>query len=224
MSLDINKTKLPDPNSSETIRYYQYANFILDELTYIKSAFDLYIHIYNKRTKPEELGILNISPAFWGMTTNALLNSSIIKLCKLYDSDNKAITINKFINYVSSNKHKIFNKDDISEIEKLITNDSDLLKTKKTYILKLKELRDKNLAHNDIKLFQTESNIWKEIDLKIEDFHMLMNICGDVINNYASFSDKTQHMIQATNYLDVERTLNFIRRSKLIAYKDSLKA
>lgn len=220
MAFDIKNTKLPNPDSTETEKYYQYLNFIFDELTYIKSAFELYIHVYNKRTTVEDLAILNISPAFWGMVTDALLNNSVIKLCKLYDSNTDTITISKFIKFISSNATKIFNAKNIYEITTLISNDTDLIQTKAGFILKLKELRDKSLAHNDKKLFQINSSIWSKVDLKIGDIRMLIDTCADIVNNYVHFSDETFQVIEFMNSKDIDKTLDIIKKYKLEPFQD----
>lgn len=71
-------------------KYNLYKEFLLNELMYIDSMFELYIYLKNQHVN--RLGILNISPAFFGLTENALLESASIRLSRLYDIDKNCHT------------------------------------------------------------------------------------------------------------------------------------
>lgn len=91
-------------------RYHKYKEFLLNELMYIDSMFELYIYLKNQHV--DRLDILNISPAFFGLTENALLESWSIRLSRLYNSNKKTVTIKKFLNFVDQNRDVIFKEDD----------------------------------------------------------------------------------------------------------------
>lgn len=95
-------------------KYYKYQEFLLDELTFIDSMFDLYIFLYNQHVT--RVDVLNIAPAFFRLTENALLENASIRLSRLYDSNKNTITIRKFINYIEQNKKMIFEEESHSKV------------------------------------------------------------------------------------------------------------
>lgn len=121
-------------------KYDKFKAFLLNELMYIDSMFDL--HIYLKNQHVGRVEVLNISPAFFGLAENALLECAAIRLCKLYDSDTKAVTVVKFLNYVEQNLRSIFSEEYHKEIREKVQADRVQLKRYQCKFNLLKKIRD----------------------------------------------------------------------------------
>lgn len=195
-------------------KYEGYKEFLLNELMYIDSMFDL--HIYLKNQHVDRVDVLNISSAFFGLTENALLECATIRLCRLYDSDTKTITIKKFICFVEQNVRSIFQDKYHKEIAKKVQEDRIELEKYKDKIEILKRIRDTSLAHNDICKLQDKYDMWDGSGIVIGDIHTLIQYGADVINHYTHYSEDTCHSIKAVNKLDVQSTLNILENSDYI--------
>lgn len=192
-------------------RYYKYKEFLLNELMYIDSMFELYIYLKNQHV--DRLDILNISPAFFGLTENALLESWSIRLSRLYDINKKTVTIKKFLNFVDQNRDVIFKEDDQEMVFSKIQEDQEKLKEFNEKILSLKEIRDTGLAHNDYCKLEDDFDMWAGKNIVIGDVRALIVFGADVINHYSRYSDNTAHSIQATNKLDVKIMLSRLEKN-----------
>ena len=193
-------------------KYYKYKEFLLDELMYIDSMFELYIYLKNQHV--DRLAILNISPAFFGLTENALLESSAIRLSRLYDSDRKTVTIKKFLNFVEQNRKEIFKEEDQDAVVSKIREDQEKYEGFNEKILSLKEIRDTGLAHNDYCKLEDNFDMWAGKNIVIGDIRALIVFGAEVINHYSRYSDNTAHSIQATNKLDVEIMLRTLEKNR----------
>lgn len=178
----------------------------------VDSMFDLYIYLYNQ--KVERIDVLNIAPAFFGLTIHALLENATIRLCRLYDSDKNTITITKYINYVEQNTKAIFDEKHYKEIYKIVQESKKKIESFSKEISELKSMRDTALAHNDPCKLTINFDMWSDKDIHIADIHNLIEYGATVVNNFCHFSDSTVHSISATNKLDVEGLLNILERYK----------
>jgi hypothetical protein len=192
-------------------RYQKYKEFLLDELTYIDSMFELYVFLKNQHI--DRLDILNTSPAFFRLTENALLESSSIRLSRVYDSNKKTVTIKKFLNFIKQNRKEIFKEDDQDAVDNKIQEDRDKFLGYEEKILGLKELRDTSLAHNDICNLKENFDMWEEKNITIGDIRALIKFGAEVINHFSFYSDDTAHSIKAANQLDVENVLRDLEKN-----------
>jgi hypothetical protein len=192
-------------------KYYTYKEFLLNELMHIDSMFELYIYLKNQHVS--RLDILNISPAFFGLTENALLESASIRLSRLYDSDKKTVTLKKFVNYVDQNRKMIFDENDQPAIIDNIVEDKKNFEGFNEKIKSLKEIRDTSLAHNDYCKLEDGFDVWVGKNIVIKDIRDLIAFGAELINNYSRYSCNTAHSINATNKLDVENVLRVLAKN-----------
>jgi hypothetical protein len=193
-------------------KYNSYKEFLLNELMYIDSMFELYIYLKNQHVS--RLDILNISPAFFGLTENALLESATIRLSRLYDSDKKTVTLKKFLNHVEQNRKLIFNENDQPVIIDQIRDDNKKFEDFSEKINSLKEVRDTSLAHNDYCKLEDGFDVWAGKNIVIRDIRALIAFGENLINNYSRYSSNTAHSIKATNKLDVEYMLRVLEKNR----------
>lgn len=189
-----------------------FTEFLFDELMYIDMILE--IHTFLKNQHVDKVDLLNIAPAFFGATENALLESGTIRLYKLFDSDNNAITVPKYLNYIEQNLKNIYGKDATNNIKKLLKEDRTLLDEYKQSISKLKVVRDKSLAHNDPKYSLKAKDIWADAGVTYGDIHKLIKISGEVVNHYYGYGNDKYRCITAVNRLDVERVISALERFK----------
>ncbi len=195
-------------------KYDNYKNFLMQELMHIDSMFDLYIYLKNQHV--DKVDILNISPAFFGLTENALLECAAIRLCKLYDIDSKTVTVAKFIRYVEQNLRLIYKGEYHNEIREIVQQDKVLLEKYQDKFKMLKTIRDTSLAHNDVCNLQQDYDMWAGRGIVIGDVHDLIQLGADVVNHYTHYSDSTYYLIKATNKFDIENTLCILEKSDYI--------
>lgn len=195
-------------------KYVGYKEFLLNELMYIDSMFDL--HIYLKNQHVDRVDVLNISPAFFGLTENALLECAAIRLCRLYDTDTNTITINRFINLVEQNVKSIFKKEYHKEIRDIVKKDKLEFQRYQDKIEMLKSIRDTSLAHNDKCKIQDNYDMWVGSGIVIGDIHTLIQLGIIVINHFTQYSENISHSINAVNKLDVEQILDILEDSDYI--------
>lgn len=137
-------------------------------LTYIDSCFELHEYLYS--AEKQYLAQMNIAPAFFQLSRSALIHTAIIDLSKFYDKDKRAaISLRKLLVTCKENKslfkkkyfednspllRNAFTDGNNIDMDKILQGFFDCLDGKDggklpEYVTKLKELRDKKLAHLD---------------------------------------------------------------------------
>lgn len=115
---------------------------------------------------------------FWGWTFDAHLNMAILCLCRSYDKHRDALSLNKFLEIIKSQPNRFsedINQDELEKDIKLISNDNPLIK-------KILSMRDKKIAHTDIKLSierEKEPNL-----LSFEEIQILIDRGFEIYNKY----------------------------------------
>lgn len=88
--------------------YKAYEEFLINEIETIENMFDLYIHLYNK-SWIDRIDELNIAPAFFGLSGYSIIGTSLIKLSKLLEFNEKTINIENTVIRLNKFKLQIFN-------------------------------------------------------------------------------------------------------------------
>ena len=198
--------------------YKAYEEFLINEIEIIENMFDLYIYLYNKRI--DKQNELNIAPAFFGLSGIALLETSLIKLCNLLESNENTINIEKYLDIIEQIKLDDFNND--IEIEESLRTHRYDLEEKKDKINKLKIIRDKHLAHNDKQIIKGTKDIYREANLLNGEIHELIYWVFDVINKYRIIKGEPSIAYEAINKYDVDYVLGAISEHIDKYYNDSM--
>ncbi|WKY49096.1 hypothetical protein Q5O24_07245 [Eubacteriaceae bacterium ES3] len=193
------------------IKYELYREFIRQELITIDSMFELFIYLKNQHSK--RLEVLNLSPAFFSLTENALYEGALIRLCRLYDYDDKTITFRKYLNYIEQNTKMLFNTEDREKVKIALNADKNQLDLFDCKLIEFKKIRDKLLAHNDMGKLK-EDDIFKGTGLVINDVRNLIQFGMDCVNHYSNYYDGQFFSIKATNNFDVDVILSILKKSK----------
>lgn len=175
--------------------FEDYINKLLDELMYVDSCFELYVHLYNLKTDERTLKSMNLAPGFFQVTMRSLLESSIITLAKLFsESDDRSIV--RFINYVEQNSKSI---GDANSLKELIAKHRTELDNNEEAIRYLYIWRNKSFAHYDKKYFYDSNQLSKDAPLLIIYIRELIKFGGKVVNDYQSESNGKYTSIAALN-------------------------
>ena len=155
---------------------------------------------------------LNVAPAFFGLTIKALLENSVLRLAKLYDSSNGSATISAFLDFIEQNVNAVFENDNFIRIKKDIIKDRENLKSQSERLLKLRVIRDRVLAHNDKKFVHSLKDVFIEQNFIIRDIRELISLGADIVNNYSVYFSGKYVNIYAGNKLDVENVLEILQK------------
>lgn len=182
------------------------------------------IYHYSK-IKPD---FYNISPFFFESAQIAHFDCSLWNLILLFDpytKKNKPLTIEKFLNFIEQN-HEVFGSN-ISQdkLKKEIELDRKLLLCKSRVLNKLKELRDKRLAHLDTKYAGNYNQIIKKFSIHINEMEELFSLAGKIINHYSNYFDKKTYIFDMKKYVDmaVKDLIIYIEKGKKGFEEDAAK-
>lgn len=153
-----------------------YIEFLSRELFIAKSMYELYIVLYGATA--QYLDAMNIAPGFFQAATEAFLENSALRMCKIYDKNTAALTINKLLNTLQSD-HEV-NELFHDRIKDALPSCREKLVGIQSFLPQLYALRDSSLAHNDTKFCFVDA--FSVVGLNIEDYHQLI-ITGEEILN-----------------------------------------
>lgn len=188
--------------------FLKYEEFILDEIFTIDTMFDIYVYLNNKRM--DKLDELNIAPAFFNVSGIAMLDTSMAKLSKLYDTDKNTVTIFKYLNIIEQQTKIIFSDECTAVVATAISKHKLELERLSEQHEKLKSIRDLHLAHNDKKIIRDSLDIWEVAGLSIGDIHGLINWIADVVNTYRTIRGDSYVSLGAINKSDIENVIDAI--------------
>ena len=180
----------------------KYEQFLIDEITYVDCMFDLYVYIYNK--KIDKLEELNMAPGFFRLVLMAFRDNSIMRLSKLLELDNNSINIRKYLNIIEQEKEEIYGITELKEVTKNIALHNQELIIKNDDLNKLRKIRDKSLAHNDLHYIRNSSDIWKDVDLKICEINELNKWVFELINTYKVLRGEPSTVLELIDKYDVD--------------------
>lgn len=155
-------------------RYQKIIKWLIDELYFASELFIGYKAIYNKQFS--DLDLLNWTPGFFKITMYSYLNLSALMLYRMYDAT-ETISLNKMISILEQNY--IAFRLCPEESKRAIVESKRLFGTQQDSVLHLKTLRDKTLAHNDMKMLTTD--VWIDEGLTIGDYQSLINTAQEIL-------------------------------------------
>lgn len=148
---------------------------LVDELYTIHELFKAYEALYNKQAS--DVDVLNMAPGFFQLTIYSFIHWFAMMLSRMYDNDTNSNSLSNLINSISSNPHFISMgnqnvQETLDSCRILLSNDAEKAK-------QLKTLRDKVLAHNDLK--RINHDMWEEIGLTIGDYRGMVTNAHDIL-------------------------------------------
>ncbi|AKG05305.1 hypothetical protein AAV35_011295 [Salimicrobium jeotgali] len=195
-------------------------DLLFQEITTLRSYFDLHIHIRKRRN--DRLEILNKAPAFFGLVQESLLHSTIVGLSKLFEQRNKnGKTIYKFLNFLEVNHSKIFSENAhfYDSFHNIVYISSDLIESHKAQLKEQNPVldnlfiwRDKSFAHSDKKYFEDPESLGEDHPITFKQLRELFELATGILNSYESAYNNSYHSTQATNTTDIDTILDYLHK------------
>ena len=165
-----------DPKEcAANVRLVERVEHLINELRIINELFDAYETLYNKQAT--DLDVLNRTPGFFQLNLYSFINQFAIMLSRMYDSHDNTNSLMGLCKLADKNQNylplrRIEYQNTIANCQSLVSEQADKVK-------QLKVLRDRLLAHNDIRTMNMD--VWKEAGLTIGDYRLLVSVAHEII-------------------------------------------
>jgi hypothetical protein len=211
--------------SKPEARFEQYREALRVELMKLAAYVRLY-RVLNER-KRDRLAEMNLAPAFFTITEDAVFSAIVLWVDKLFDPQSKPGLIN-FLKFVEHNR-KLFDRKELQRRQDFSEDHSYLMAVKPLTLqiirddyrriadfapLKsFKTRRDKYLAHFDKKYFFSREQLQKDAPIRWDDLEKGVELGKDILNSYSALYDGTSSGIEPVNAADVNHLLDRLHRS-----------
>ncbi len=155
----------------------------------------------------------NMSRMFWGATMNAHLESCRVHLCRIYDTRSQGDTLgllewlrefdrlSKHIAcreaHAETNHAEVVSEDSIQEDNLLVGKSCNLVK-------KLKEQRDKDVAHISKRYVTGQLDVVKKYPLSFKDIQTLIDRAKHLLNKYSTYTTGVSYNMSTDDDQDFE--------------------
>lgn len=146
-----------------------------NELYTINELFIAYEKLYNKQAT--HLDVLNWTPGFFQLTLYSYINQFAVMLSRIYDHNKDANSLLKLCDYIESNLKYIGYS--MNKTKEFVDASRKILSDNEYLVIKLKNLRNLTLAHND--LGYIEKNAWEEFSPTIGEYRSLVTSAHDIV-------------------------------------------
>lgn len=206
----------------------EYATFCWHETLQANHAL-LIVKQIGKLGKKYEVE-MNISPAFYITISNALVNSTMLQLAKLYDTNQSSVQIGTLMNQIKANLdifpqyRTVLGTDNASSFEiplypqKKFQELSSRKRVLKNVIENLRNIRNKIYAHNDAITLNSKEEVLKDYPVSYGDIEQLITFSFDVCDFVLVQLTGVYTKREAVNINDLEGSLIYIRLG--MKYKD----
>lgn len=174
---------------------------------------------------------MNHSPVFWQLTINAHATTTVLMLCRVYDTHKDSLNLEKLLNIISANS-KLFEKDnfcerikdrqfidELSQIprvpdHKIIARDIEYVSEQTNPLVKkLSDFRDKQVAHTDRRsILDASQNVntilWGEVE-------ELLSRGIEIFNTYENLFRASSWVPDMPGEEDYQRLLKSVRQTNV---------
>jgi hypothetical protein len=206
------------PNSKSEKKFEEYRRYLTYEATCLVSFINVFRRLYERRV--DRLEEINIAPAFFQVTINALLSAIILWADKLFDTKGKRGIFN-FLMFIEHNRnilaieqlkrrknypegHWMLNRDPITP-ETINGDRRDIQRL--GCLQSLRTLRDKFYAHFDKEYFFDRERMANEAPTW-GDFEKVIAVISVVINRYSAAYDGQLIVLEPENINDLDYLLD----------------
>ncbi len=198
------------------------AGDIIDGELYFKLYKDLNQNIENYHRE------FNQSRTFWGITRKALVDSTLLRLCRIYDTNTKSLSLFNLLDTIKANL-EIFDVDSFRErlrdnpfvdslsetarkpdIEELNQHISEI-NTRNPLVKKFIIWRHNILAHKTATNVVNNIDVTEEYNITYNDISELLARATNILNKYSGLFRASSYSTQAVGYDDYLNILNAIR-------------
>ena len=208
-------------NKAEAEKHFEeYREFLVEEFGKLASYVRLYRRLHERRA--DRLNELNIAPAFFLTTIDALFSAIVLWVDKLFGERSERGLVN-LLNFIEQHRD-VF---DIKELQRRknypdnhwmlknrapVTIESIQADSKRIAEFKplasFKLRRDKYHAHFDKKYFFDRGKLQEDAPLSWEDLEQVVQLGKEMLNAYSADYDGNLHSIEPINAADVDQLLD----------------
>lgn len=206
------------PNSETEKKFEEYRHYLTYEATCLVSFINLFRRLYERRV--DRLEEINIAPAFFQVTTNALLSAMILWADKLFDTKGERGIFN-FLMFIEHNRNilaieKLKRRKNYPEGHWMLNRDPitlEMINGDRRYIENLDclqsitTLRDNFYGHFDKEYFFDRARMANEAPTW-GDLEKLTVVISDVINRYSAAYDGQLFVLEPENINDLDYLLD----------------
>lgn len=206
------------PNTEAEKKFEEYRHYLNYEATRLAGFVKLFRRLYERRV--DRLEEINIAPAFFQITTDALLSAIILWVDKLFDERGERGIFN-FLMFIENNRnilaieqlkrrknypdgHRMLNRDPIT-IEMI--NESRRYIQNLDCLQNFRTLRDKFYGHFDREYFFDRERMANEAPTW-GDLEKVTVVISDVINRYSAAYDGQLFVLEPENINDLDYLLD----------------
>ena len=206
--------------------FEEYRKLLVEELSKLASYVRLYRRLHERRA--DRLNEMNIAPAFFLTTIDALFSAIVLWVDKLFGERSERGLVN-LLNFIEQHRD-IFH---IKELQrrKSYSDDHWMLKNRepvtiesiqadRTRIAEFKPLasfklrRDKYHAHFHKEYFLARTKLQEDAPLTWGDLEQVVQLGKEILNAYSADYDGNLHAIEPINAADVDHLLDQLHHQK----------
>lgn len=203
--------------------FEKYRESLHYEVQRLAIYISLYRHLHERMR--DRLNEMNVSPAFFQVTIDALFTAIVLWVDKLFGTTSERGFVN-FLSFIENNL-KVFSIDELKKRKAypdghwmldrdpitFETIQKDRLKIEKLESLrKFKLRRDKFHAHFDKKYFFNKTKLGEDAPIKWKDLNNILETMPDILNTYSAAYDGNVYHLKPVNIHDVDRTLDILHK------------
>ena len=212
------------PNTETEKKFEEYRHYLNYEATRLASCVNLFRRLDQRSV--DRLEEINIAPAFFKITTDALFSTVILWVDKLFDERGERGIFN-FLMFIENNRNilaieQLKRRKNYPEGHWMLNRDPitlDMINGDRRYIQNLDclqnftTLRDKFYGHFDKEYFFDRERMANEAPTW-GDFEKVITVISDVINRYSAAYDGQLFVLEPENINDLDYLLDRLHTCK----------
>lgn len=200
-------------------------NTLSDEIVYAECYFKLYKDLLN--AVPDYIEVFNESNTFWSLTMHALLDVTLSRLCRVYDTHQDSLNLLNLLDTIKANL-EIFETEKFKErlrenpfVESLAQTarkpDADILNSDMKSVCNVDHLvkklviwRNNIIAHRTALNVVEQKNIIHDYPITRDEISNLLTRATTILNRYSGLfraSTYSTHIVGADDYLYILKTI-----------------
>lgn len=206
------------------IHFEEYRKVLVEEFSKLATYVRLYRRLHELRA--DRLTEMNIAPAFFLTTIDALFSAIVLWVDKLFGERSERGLVN-FLVFVEHHRdilnirelqRRNNHPDDHWMLQNRQSVTIDRIQADRTRITEFKPLasfrlrRDKYHAHFDRDYFFDRSKLQEDAPLTWRDLEQVVQLGKDILNAYSADYDGNLHSIEPINAADVDHLLDQLHR------------
>jgi hypothetical protein len=190
------------------IELKNYIRNLIDRLLFIKSL-NIQLKILKDWKSTKKIDALKTGRFFFKLVEYSFYRTILIELCILLDPKEEKSILDWLKkaevhsnSFISSFKQKSY--------PNIISKDRELIKSKETFLYKIKTHRDKVLVHADAKYFNDPDKIYNKIQIEFKEIDDLINICSEILKKHYDIIFKSDLDLNIYSNTNIDLVLQYV--------------